>query len=1116
MAIHSPLFDLFIFIAFSSVCCALAAPAGTIDIKLKTGVFRGVTQPNGTDRFLGIPFAQPPVGSLRFKAPIAITTPSSAIHDASAFGNACPQLPDPTIDLGAPVAEDCLFLNVFRPPNLKSDAKLPVLFWIHVGGSPRIRHIIDSFYPSQGHSHQSRSRIASRSIDIGKPIIFVSTNYRLNTFGFLASSSVPAEDLNAGLHDQRIALEFVQDNIEAFGGDPNKVTIWGQSAGAGSVQAHFVYPSERALFRAGIADSATGPFKNSPDVSTFDKPGKPFARLLAATGCASGKTAVSCLQKAHCSKKTLMNISNTMINETLNNQLWQPAVGPKGSFVPERASEKMRSGDFLHLPYIGGTNVNEGTFFTPSLLNEGLSGATEVDAFKNFIGHLVIDNSTLTDDVVNEFISLFPANDPSNGAPFNTGDSLFDRASAWYTDQMFLSARRFFFQHASALQPMFAYYYGELIPGNDITRGVTHQLELELLFGPLPPVAEVETDFANTFRDFYINFVNDLNPGADWLQFTPTSPRVLQLIRNNLTMIPDTFDLRKTDFSNSAKVLNEFQKFSDISMAKPSPFYRLFIAFSSVCCALALPAPGTVDVKLKTGIFRGLTQPNGTDRFLGIPFAQPPVGNLRFRAPVAIAATSNVIHDASVFGNACPQAPDPRINLGGAPVAEDCLFLNVFRPPNLKSNAKLPVLFWIHGGAFTSKSVSSYLSLTVNDKRNLLKHRHYTEKYRHWKAHRFRIDVSSFHSTSMCSVIDILTTYQLASSSIPAEDLNAGLQDQRIALEFVQDNIAAFGGDPKKVTIWGQSAGAGSVQAHFLFPSARALFRAGIADSSTGPFKNSPDVSTFDKPGKPFSRLLAATGCAAGKTAVSCLQKVPFQASSTLFNTMIDATLNNQLWQPAVGPKGSFFSERASEKMRSGDFLHLPYIGGTNVNEGTFFTPTLLNEGLSGATEVDAFKNFIGHLVIDNSTLTDDVVNEFISLFPANDPSNGAPFNTGDSLFDRASAWYTDQMFLSARRFFFQHASALQPMFAYYYGEFIPGNDITRGVTHQLELELLFGPLPPVAEVETDFSNTFRDFYINFVNDLNPGAGWPQFTPTSPRVLQLIRNNITMIPDSLY
>lgn len=83
--------------------------------------------------------------------------------------------------------------------------------------------------------------------------------------------------------------------------------------------------------------------------------------------------------------------------------------------------------------------------------------------------------------------------------------------------------------------------------------------------------------------------------------------------------------------------------------------------------------------------------------------------------------------------------------------------------------------------------------------------------------------------------------------------------------------------------------------------------------------------------------------------------------------------------------------------------------------------------------------------MIDNSTLTSDVINTFITDFPANDPTLGAPFNTGDSLFDRGAAWYTDQMFLSPRRNFFQHGSPLQPMFAYYFREFIPGNNVELG-----------------------------------------------------------------------
>ncbi|KAI0094482.1 alpha/beta-hydrolase [Irpex rosettiformis] len=526
----------------------LAEPTATISgphIKLTSGKFVGTTSVlNGTDRWLGIPFAKPPTGNLRFKAPVPITRPSLTLHQATSFGNACPQLPSNT--LGAPMSEDCLFLNVWRPIGTTSRDKHPVLMWFHGGAWTHGASSDPEFDPTH---------IISRSVENGKPVIFVSSNYRMNTFGFLASSYMLPADLNAGLHDQRLALTFLQVNIARFGGDPQKVTIWGQ-ARAGSVYAHILFPAQQHLFRAAIADSATGPFKTSPPASTYDQPGQPFAQLLQATGCQEGPSSVACLQNVPF--EALLNISNAMIVKRVNNQLWEPSIGPAGSFAPIRPSLKIASGDFLHVPLISGTNLNEGTSFSVTLLGLNLPSNEQTARLDQFIRDLLIDPSTVEDSTFSGIHKLYPTSDTSLGGPFRIDDDLFDRAAAWYSDNMFLAPRRLLFDKAAPLQELYGYLFTEFIPGNNRTLGVAHASELPLIFGTVG--TSVEDKFAGHFLDFYINFVNDLNPGPQWPRFEFGTRQILQLQRDNITALTDDFNLEKTTFLNSPSVLAQMQK----------------------------------------------------------------------------------------------------------------------------------------------------------------------------------------------------------------------------------------------------------------------------------------------------------------------------------------------------------------------------------------------------------------------------------------------------------------------------------------------------------------------------------------------------------------------------
>ncbi|KZT20424.1 alpha/beta-hydrolase [Neolentinus lepideus HHB14362 ss-1] len=516
----------FLFSVLGLVSCLLTGGSDSLVVSTTSGTFKGFSTGNGTERWLGIPYAQPPVGSLRFKAPVPITSPASDIVNATSFGLACPQVPSAI--LGAAMGEDCL-----------TDAALPVLVWFY-GGAYMIGAASDPSWDP--------TRIIQRSLITEQPIIFVSFNYRLNTFGFLASQYVAPEDLNSGLLDQRATLVYIQQNIAAFGGDPAKVTIWGQSAGAGGVATQLLYPANLPLFRAVIMDSNTGPYKSSPFAFQYDEPGKPYARLLNATGCPAGPSSFACLQAVP--YDILLNISNAMTSATLNTQLWQPAVGPPGSLIPVRASTKLLFGDFLHVP------MNEGTLFSESLYGVNVSSSAETAALNTFIGELVLDNRTLTPDVLATIDALYPADDGNLGGVHHTGDSLFDRAEAYYTDDFFLSARRLLFENAAPVQPVYGYWFTEFIPGNNPALGGGHSFDFLFLTDPWNTI----NDFANIMTDHYITFINTLDPGPEWPQYDVAYPTVLQLMRDNITILPDTWSLTSTDFFNSEYVLNQFEK----------------------------------------------------------------------------------------------------------------------------------------------------------------------------------------------------------------------------------------------------------------------------------------------------------------------------------------------------------------------------------------------------------------------------------------------------------------------------------------------------------------------------------------------------------------------------
>ena len=254
--------------------CGIAAPAAAPDAVVATeaGPVRGIV----TDEFRvfqGIPYAAAPRGPMRWQLPVA-PVPWRTVRDATKPGLRCIQDIAADPDYGRPTSEDCLNLSVWTPAGATPATPRPVMVWIHGGG----------FLNGSSDIYNS-GWLATRG-----DIVVVTVNYRLGALGFLAHPALGADPGNYGLADQQASLRWVRDNISAFGGDPAKVTIAGESAGAISVCDHLVAPESAGLFRAAIMQS--GPCQAQTDIAAAERISRDYA---AKVGCDDPASTRRCL-----------------------------------------------------------------------------------------------------------------------------------------------------------------------------------------------------------------------------------------------------------------------------------------------------------------------------------------------------------------------------------------------------------------------------------------------------------------------------------------------------------------------------------------------------------------------------------------------------------------------------------------------------------------------------------------------------------------------------------------------------------------------------------------------------------------------------------------------------
>ncbi|KAA8900216.1 Alpha/Beta hydrolase protein [Sphaerosporella brunnea] len=487
------------------------------------------------DAFLGITYASPK----RFN-PATLLAPPKGKVTAQEYGFSCPAYGSDTTTMVASgtikLGEDCLNLNVIRPSGVAAGDGLPVAVWIYGGGW------------QQGSSADTRynlSYIVEHSVKIGKPMIGVSMNYRLAGFGFLFSQEVMnSGNTNLGLRDQRTALYWVQKNIRAFGGDPRKVTIWGESAGASSVGNHLLAYGGRddKLFRAAILQSGTAAGPPHNDTRWYQPL---YDQVTAVTGCDSALDTLDCLR----------NLPYETLYPALDvGSEWFPTVD--GDMIRSWPSTATREGRFVKVPLLVGSNTDEGISFGVTGVNTDAEALAQLIASARYV---------LTTAQAQKLLSLYP-NVPALGSPYGTGNRTWPnlglqwkRYASMAGDLTMVAPRRLLASEASKYSSAYSYRFDAPLPNNTATSrvGVGHFQDVPyVMANPAQTYTPLGNDtrrlaLAHKMAGMWATFVSDGNPGDGWPMYSREEPRNFVFRSDQSYVEEDDYRIDGMEFINS-------------------------------------------------------------------------------------------------------------------------------------------------------------------------------------------------------------------------------------------------------------------------------------------------------------------------------------------------------------------------------------------------------------------------------------------------------------------------------------------------------------------------------------------------------------------------------------
>ncbi|CAG2054512.1 unnamed protein product [Timema podura] len=891
-------FSIAIFIHLLAFVYLRVEDVETVVVQTDRGSLRGSSKISAVGNkyysFQGIPYAKPPLGNLRFKSPRE-PDPWEGVRDVIKEKPSCVQA---TLILGNIIgSEDCLYLNVYTTQlanGSDSVAPKPVMVWIH-GGAWQTGSGSPSMY--------------GPDYLLEEGVVVVTINYRLGVIGFL---SVNGSDVsgNAGLKDQVAALRWVKANIAQFGGDPDGVTIFGESAGGAAVHYHLLSPLSEGLFQRAISQSgsATNP------TAFFDSTHERAFRLGKALGhqTSDSQNLVDFFRSVPIN--TLVSNQNKGLTEQESERPLAASFIPtteypvKGEdvFLPDSPWKLLESGQFKKLPFITGINRDEGIVTVLSVVHGDELGYI---FYKKGLQDSLDPNSTemkVLNRMVKMWTNFAKTGDPSEGMDviwkpvtsksrnylsINEDSTLLQdlekERMAFWDEEVALRVSHSPVMSSDRMKP-------RLWDWAAMIDFLEEAAITSLSNGSKCKVYITQTVVSDTLANMHIALTpNSINTFHTWTHWT-----------GQVAPLPTTRLVWIGDHSYSLEAL--ISKIPGQKKLNPNPSkgaaaflsHMLPKLFRHMCHTAGQPKneAETVTVTTSQGILRGSVNTSSIGQqyysFQGIRYAQPPVGPLRFKIPLS--------SDESEL---------------------------------------LPVMVWIHGGAFQSGSGSAsfygpdyllgegVIVVTFN----------------------YRLGVLGFLSVNDSDVAG-----------------NAGLKDQVAALRWVNANIARFGGNPNKVTIFGESAGGAGIHYQVLSPLSEGLFHQAISQSGAAINPTAFSESTNERAFRLGSALGLKTND--GQKLVDFFRTLSAAQLIASQNKGLTEEESEKALAAAFIPttefkvKGedTFLPDAPWKLLKSGQFKKIPYITGVNQNEGFIglmgiSTPAQLNKTLNDFERVLPF-----------------------------------------------------------------------------------------------------------------------------------------------------------------